>query len=333
MRIFVIHKNKTSMNTFGNLFKITLFGESHGKEIGIVVDGCPAGIPISDEDFIYDIERRKTGAYGTSQRIESDLPEITSGIYRGYTTGAPILIKFKNENVRDDDYQFDGFFRPGHADFSAYRKYNGYNNPMGGGQFSGRMTLPLVAAGCIAKKIIGSVNISAQLKAESHENIEKAIANNDSTGGIVECKVYNLPAGIGEPFFCGLESMLSMAIFSIPGVKAIEFGNGIASAKMFGSEYNDCIVSPDGHTSTNNCGGINGGISNGNEITFNAYIHPTPSIAKQQNTFNFNTMQIQELKIEGRHDTCFALRTPVIIEAMTAIVLADMTLISKSQKI
>lgn len=321
------------MNSFGNIFKITLFGESHGKEIGVVVDGCPAGIPLSEEDFTYDIERRKTGAYGTSPRTESDQPEITSGIYRGYSTGAPILIRFKNENICDDDYNFDGFFRPGHADFAAYRKYNGYNNPLGGGQFSGRMTLPLVAAGCIAKKIIGAISISAQLKSESLENIEKAIANNDSTGGIVECRIENIPAGIGEPFFCGLESMISMAIFSIPGAKAIEFGNGIASAKMFGSEYNDRIVSPDGHTATNNCGGINGGISNGNDITFNTYFHPTPSIAKVQNIFNFKTMQMQDLKIEGRHDTCFALRTPVIVEALTAIVIANMALISKSQKI
>lgn len=321
------------MNTFGNLFKITLFGESHGAEIGILIDGCPAGIPISAEDFTFDIERRKTGALGTSPRTESDIPEIASGIYRGYSTGAPILIRFRNENVRDDDYSFDGFFRPGHADYSAYRKYNGYNNPLGGGQFSGRMTLPLVAAGCIAKKIISGISISAQLKPECLNNVETALANNDSAGGIVECRVSNLQAGIGEPFFYGLESVISQAIFSIPGVKAIEFGNGIASAKMLGSEYNDCIVSADGHTATNNCGGINGGISNGNDITFCTYFHPTPSIGKPQETFNFNTMQVQELTVKGRHDACFALRTPVIVEAMTAIVLADMIMVAKSQRI
>lgn len=321
------------MNTFGNLFKITLYGESHGSEIGIVVDGCPAGIPLSAEDFTTDIERRRTGSYGTSPRTEKDIPEIASGIYRGHTTGTPIAIRFKNENICNNDYNFDGHFRPGHADFTAYRKYNGYNNPLGGGQFSGRMTLPLVAAGCIAKKIINGINISAQFKPEGLENIERAIANKDSAGGVVECRINNLQAGIGEPFFGGLESMISMAIFSIPGVKAIEFGNGIASAKMLGSEYNDCIVAPDGHTATNNCGGINGGISNGNEIFFSTYFHPTPSIAKPQDTFNFNTMQMQELNIEGRHDTCFALRTPVVIEAMTAIVLADMIMISKSQNL
>ena len=320
------------MNSFGNIFRITLYGESHGKEIGVVVDGCPAGIPLSENDLLPDIERRKTGKYATSTRAENDIPEIRSGIYRGYTTGAPIMIAFPNENFCDEDYQFDGFFRPGHADYAAYRKYNGYNNPLGGGQFSGRMTLPIVAAGCIAKKLIPSIEISAQILPECMANIEKAIANNDSAGGIVECRIRNLEAGIGEPFFDSLESLISHAIFSIPGVKAIEFGNGIASASMLGSEYNDCIVSPDGQTETNNCGGINGGISNGNEIVFRTYFHPTPSIPKAQKTFNFNTMQIEDLEINGRHDACFALRTPVIVEALTAIVVADLTLISKATR-
>lgn len=319
------------MNTFGNIFRITLYGESHGTEIGVVIDGCPAGIPLSENDLLPDIERRKTDGYAGSTRIEKDTPEIRSGIYRGHTTGAPILIAFRNENINDNDYQFDGFFRPGHADYAAYRKYNGYNNPLGGGQFSGRMTLPLVAAGCIAKKII-SAEISAQIMPKCLANVEKAIATNDSAGGIVECKIRNLEAGIGEPFFNSLESLLSHAIFSIPGVKAIEFGNGIAAASMLGSEYNDCIVSSDGHTATNNCGGINGGISNGNEIFFRTYFHPTPSISKAQKTFNFNTMQVEELEIHGRHDICYALRTPVIVEALAAIVVADLSLISKAAR-
>ena len=319
------------MNTFGNIFRITLYGESHGTEIGVVIDGCPAGILISENDLLPDIERRKTDGYAGSTRIEKDTPEIRSGIYRGHTTGAPIMIAFRNENINDDDYQFDGFFRPGHADYAAYRKYNGYNNPLGGGQFSGRMTLPLVAAGCIAKKII-SAEISAQIIPDCLSNVEKAIASGDSAGGIVECRIKNLEAGIGEPFFNSMESLLSHAIFSIPGVKAIEFGNGIAAASMLGSEYNDCIVSSDGHTSTNNCGGINGGISNGNEIVFRAYFHPTPSIPKAQKTFNFNTMQVEELEIHGRHDVCYALRTPVIVEALAAIVIADLSLISKATR-
>lgn len=321
------------MNSFGNIFRITLYGESHGKEIGVVVDGCHAGIPLAENDLLPDILRRKTGGYATSTRTESDIPEIRSGIYRGHTTGTPIIIIFKNENFCDEDYQFDGFFRPGHADYTAYRKYNGYNNPLGGGQFSGRMTLPLVAAGCIAKKIIPPTEISAHILPECLANIEKAIANNDSAGGIVECRIQNLEAGIGEPFFDSLESLISHAIFSIPGVKAIEFGNGIASASMLGSEYNDCIVSSDGKTATNNCGGINGGISNGNDVVFRTYFHPTPSIAKKQKTFNFNTMQVEDLEIHGRHDTCFALRTPVIVEALTAIALADLNLISKATKL
>ena len=268
------------MNSFGNIFRITLYGESHGKEIGVVVDGCPAGIPLSENDMLTDIERRKTGGYATSTRTESDIPEIRSGIYQGHTTGAPILVAFHNEDFNDEDYNFDGFFRPGHADYAAYKKYNGYNNPLGGGQFSGRMTLPLVAAGCIAKKLIPSIDISAQILPECMANVEKALENNDSAGGIVECRIRNLEAGIGEPLFDSLESLISHAIFSIPGVKAIEFGNGIASASMLGSEYNDCIVSSDGKTATNNCGGINGGISNGNEIVFRTYFHPTPSMFK-----------------------------------------------------
>ncbi len=321
------------MNSFGNIFRITLYGESHGKEIGVVVDGCPAGIPLSENDMLPDIERRKAGGYATSARTENDIPEIRSGIYRGHTTGAPIIIAFRNENFRDEDYQFDGIFRPGHADYAAYRKYNGYNNPLGGGQFSGRMTLPIVAAGCIAKKIIPTIEISAKILPECMANVEKALENNDSAGGIVECRIQNLDAGIGEPFFDSLESIISHAIFSIPGAKAIEFGNGITSASMFGSEYNDCIVSSDGKTATNNCGGINGGISNGNEIIFRTYFHPTPSIAKKQHTFNFDTKQMQDIEIQGRHDVCYALRTPVIVEALATIALADLTLISKATRL
>ncbi len=320
------------MNTLGNLFRITLYGESHGQEVGVIVDGCQAGIPISAEDFTVDIDRRKSGSYATTPRLESDIPEIRSGVYRGFSTGAPIAIAFRNENINDRDYEFDGFFRPGHADFSAYKKYNGYNNPLGGGMFSGRMTLPIVAAGCIAKKIIPHVNISANILSECLENIDRAMANNDSAGGIVECRINNLQVGIGEPFFESLESRISQAVFSIPGAKAIEFGNGIRSAKMFGSEYNDCIIDASGHTSTNNCGGINGGISNGNEIVFRTYFRPTASIAKPQETFNFNSMSIETLEIKGRHDCCYALRTPVIVEALTAVVIADLSLISKARK-
>lgn len=320
------------MNSFGNIFRITLYGESHGKEIGVVIDGCPAGIPLTENDLLPDIERRKTGGYASSTRTERDIPEIRSGIYRRHTTGAPIMIAFRNEDINDDDYKFDGFFRPGHADYAAHQKYNGFNNPLGGGQFSGRMTLPLVAAGCIAKKIVPQIEISAHIKPDCLANVEKAIANNDSAGGIVECRIRNLDAGIGEPFFNSLESLISHAIFSIPGAKAIEFGNGIASASMFGSEYNDCIVSSNGHTATNNCGGINGGISNGNEIVFRAYFHPTPSISKAQKTFNFNTMQVEDFEIHGRHDVCFALRTPVIVEALAAIVIADLSLMTKATR-
>ena len=317
------------MNTFGNCFRITLYGESHGKEIGIVIDGCPAGIPFSSEDIMPDVKRRSTGGYGSSGRTECDIPEIRSGVYNGHTTGTPILITFTNDDIRNEDYNFDGFFRPGHADYAAYKKYNGNNNPLGGGQFSGRMTLPIVAAGCIAKKIIPNISISATINPECLANTQKAMPD-DSAGGIIECRITRIQAGIGEPFFDSLESLIAHAMFSIPGAKAIEFGNGIASANMLGSQYNDCIIDSCGHTATNNCGGINGGISNGNEIFFTTYFHPTPSIAKKQQTFNFNAMQMQDFEIHGRHDVCFALRTPVIVEALTAIVITDLTLISKT---
>ena len=319
------------MNTFGNIFRITLYGESHGTEIGIVIDGCPAGIPLSVDEMMPWIERRRTGRFGGSSRTESDIPEIRSGLYNGHTTGTPILIAFKNENIRNDDYKFDGFFRPGHADYTAHIKYNGFNNPLGSGQFSGRMTLPLVAAGYVAKKIIPDVEISASFLPECLKNVEKAMPD-DSAGGIVECRILNINAGIGEPFFNSIESMISHAMFSIPGAKAIEFGNGIASASMIGSEYNDCYINEHGHTATNNCGGINGGISNGNEIVFRTYFHPTPSIAKKQHTFNFDTKQMQDFEIHGRHDVCYALRTPVIVEALTAIVITDLTLASRQWK-
>lgn len=315
------------MNTFGNLFRITLYGESHGPEIGVIVDGCPSGISILQSDFVNDINRRRPSQNGTTTRTEDDTPIINSGIYKNFTTGSPINISFRNSNFCDEDYQFDGFYRPSHADFVANVKFKGYNNPLGGGMFSGRLTLPIVAAGCIAKKIISEVAISASLVSPTSDEILAAQQAGDSLGGIVKCSVRNLQVGIGEPFFMGLESCLAQAIFSIPGVKALDFGNGIASARMRGSEYNDPIIDKSGKTLTNNSGGINGGISNGNEVVFTTYFHPTPSIAKTQQVYNFAKQKVEDFNIKGRHDTCFALRTPVIIEAMTAIVLADLKLI------
>lgn len=320
------------MNSFGSVFKVQLFGESHGKTVGVVIDGCPPGIEISEEDFAKDLARRKSGDLGTSVRIESDVPKILSGIFNGFSTGAPIAIIFKNENIQSETYAV--FFehpRPGHADFVAMKKYRGFADLRGGGHFSGRMTLPLTAAGVVAKKIIADIKISAALveaggSRDIIKAVQQAIAAGDSIGGIVECRAANVPIGIGEPFFDSLESQISRIIFAIPGVKAIEFGAGFEAAQMKGSEHNDLILNENGETSTNHSGGINGGVSNGNELFFRVAVKPTPSIALPQETFNMKSKKIETLQIKGRHDACFALRIPPVVEAATAIALADLAL-------
>jgi len=323
------------MNSFGRIFRISIYGESHGPEVGVVIDGCPPGISIQESDFKDDIIRRAPGKAGTTTRIESDKPRFKSGIYKGYTSGSPLAISFLNENTISKDYAFEGFHRPGHADFTASAKYKGFNNPAGSGHFSGRLTLPLVAAGVIAKKIIPEININAELiKAGGSENIEsainKALEDNDSIGGVVLCKVNGLKAGYGEPFFDSVESIISHAAFSIPGLKAIEFGNGIEAANTKGSEFNDTFISQSGKTKTNNSGGINGGITNSNELYFKLYFKPSSSIRKSQKTMNFKTGFIEEFSISGRHDACYAQRVPVVVEAITAIVLADLVLIANT---
>ncbi len=317
------------MNSFGRIFKISIYGESHGNQVGVLIDGCPAGLAISEDDFTEDLLRRKSGAKGTTLRIEDDKPILLSGIFNGYTTGAPILISFQNKNTKSEDYNdLFSFPRPGHADFTAKMKYGGFNDYRGGGHFSGRLTLGLVAAGVIAKKLINSVSIKAKLvEAGGEKDIDSAIKNEDSIGGIVECIAENISVGLGEPFFDSFESVLSHAVFSIPAIKGIEFGSGFQTAKMFGSEHNDQLIDATGKTVTNFAGGINGGITNGNPLVFRVVVKPTPSISKTQNTFNFKTDKQEELKIKGRHDVCIALRVPVVIEAVTAIVLTDLMLL------
>ena len=324
------------MNSFGRNFRISIFGESHGPEVGVIIDGCPPGIPLSWEDFETDLARRKSGAKGTTPRKESDTPRLISGIYQGHTTGAPLTILFENSDTRSGDYaDFADIPRPGHTDFTAHRKYSGFNDPRGGGHFSGRITIGLVAAGVIARKIIAPVEVKARLaEVGGEQDIEhavgKAIASNDSIGGIVECKVNNMPMGFGEPFFDSLESLISHMVFSIPGIKGIEFGTGFDSARMRGSEHNDSFISVDGRTKTNHAGGINGGISNGNPLVFRIAVKPTSSISKEQKTINMTTGKMVDLEIKGRHDVCIALRIPVIIEAATAIVLADLFLLNQT---
>ena len=340
------------MNTFGNRFRVSIFGESHGPRIGVTVDGVLPGIPLSEEDFATDLARRKAGALGTTPRVEDDFPQLVSGIYEGHTTGAPITILFRNENTRSEDYEgFREHPRPGHADFTANLKYGGFNDPRGGGHFSGRITLGVVAAGVIAKKMLYFAKVHAQMvelgglqeAARWPEALKAAEAEGDSLGGVVECTVDGLPVGLGEPFWDSVESMVSHAVFSIPGVRGIEFGDGFAASRMKGSEHNDPFPEhkccgghheeghechchdgehEEGHEChchkrpqppvTNHAGGVNGGITNGNPLVFRVAFKPTASIAKAG--------------IPGRHDVCFALRTPVIVEAMAAIVLADLAL-------
>jgi len=320
------------MNNFGRNFRISIFGESHGPKIGLVIDGTPSGIPLSGEDFVSDLSRRRSGKPGTTPRLEGDLPEIVSGVYNGYTTGAPICILFSNDNTRSADYiELADKPRPGHADFVSMLKRGGYVDPRGGGHHSGRITLTMVTAGVIAKKILGNISIEAKLirvggKESWDDLLEKTREEGDSLGGIVECTAKNMPVGRGEPFFDSLESLLSHAIFSIPGIRGIEFGDGFAASAMKGSDHNDPIIDSNGKTSKNGAGGINGGISNGNDLLFRVAVKPTSSISKSQQTFNFSTGKVEELQIAGRHDTCFALRVPVVVEAATAIVLADLIL-------
>ncbi len=323
------------MNTFGKLFRVSIFGESHGPGVGVIVDGVPAGLPLTFADFSEDLGRRRAGAKGTTPRKEADLPKLTNGVFNDFTTGAPLSIQFENTNTRSKDYaKLREMPRPGHADFVASKKFGGFEDYRGGGHFSARITLGLVGAGVIAKKMISPIEISAKLieaggNLNVEEAIDKAVEEQDSIGGIIECKAKNIPIGLGEPFFDSIESVLSHMMFSIPAVKGIEFGSGFAAAKMKGSQHNDNILSMDGKTETNHAGGINGGISNGNELVFRIAIKPTSSISLDQKTLNVKSGKLETLKVEGRHDLCVALRAPVIVEAATAIVLADFMLQSQ----
>ena len=317
---------------------MTIYGESHGSGVGLVLDGCPAGLPLKVEDFETDIERRKGGIQkGTTPRQESDFPILKTGIFKDRTTGAPITIFFENNNTRSGDYEkLRAIPRPGHADFVAHEKFGGFEDYRGGGHFSGRLTVALVAAGVIAKKLLMFVH--TEMRAEIKEiagmtdleaGLQKAIDAKDSVGGIVECRVQNLPASLGEPFFDSVESLISHAVFSIPAVRAIEFGTGFAAARMFGSEHNDAIADKTGRTITNHAGGVVGGISNGNELVFRIAIKPTSSTPKEQETYNRETGVREMFSVKGRHDLCIALRVPVVLEAVTALVLADLLLLEQ----
>ena len=299
------------------------------------MDGVPAGMPLVPEDFRADLERRRPGAKGTTLRREDDLGLLKSGVFQDRSTGAPLIVQFENKDTDSSAYDNIRYNpRPGHADFTTFHKFGGFNDHRGSGHFSGRITLGLVAAGVVAKKILEGVSIEAKLVEAGgsdriEENIEKAMEENDSIGGIIECRVNGLPVGLGEPFFDKTDAMLGHAIFAVPGIRGLEFGAGFAAAKMRGSECNDPILDGSGKTATNNSGGLNGGITNGNELFFRVAVKPTSSISREQTTINLQNGEQTTLMVEGRHDACFALRLPVVIEAVTAIVLADLMLLEQ----
>lgn len=321
------------MNSFGRQWRVSVFGESHGPCVGVCIDGVPAHLPLCEDDFASDILRRAPLEEGTTARREKDIPRIESGLMDGFTTGEQLKIVFDNEDVRSEDYdQFKAIPRPGHADWAARQKWGDKVDLRGGGQFSGRMTLPIVAAGVVAKKCLPGISFNAELiqmggspdKTQWPSLIKAAAADGDSLGGIVECRVSGLRPGLGEPFWDSLESLLSHAVFSIPGVRAVEFGDGFAAASMRGSQHNDPL-GPEGPLK-NGSGGVNGGLSTGAPIVFRVAFKPTSSISRGQRTWNFEKGCEDTLFVTGRHDICFARRTPVIVEAMAAIVLADISI-------
>lgn len=325
------------MNSFGRLFNIQIFGESHGSFLGVIVNGVKPGIPLNEKDFENDLNRRKTGKLGTSPRLEKDKILIESGVFNGYTTGAPILIRFLNENVNDKDYEnLKNHPRPSHADFTSFEKYHGFNDYRGGGMFSGRLTLGIVSAGVIAKKMLPDIqyetkiiNLNGSTNPNEFDTILSDI-DNDSVGGIVSLKALNVPKSLGEPYFDSLESTISHILFSIGGVKGVEFGIGFEGVSLKGSEFNDLIIDNNGKTKTNHNGGINGGISNGNPIEIKVFVKPTPSISKIQETYDFSLNEIKPLSIKGRHDKAIILRETVVLENALAIALIDAYLVNKA---
>lgn len=351
-------------NTFGNKVSVTIFGESHGGAVGAVLDGLAPGIRVSEEYIAEKLSlRRPVGMISTS-RVEPDHFQIVSGVFNGTTTGTPICIMIPNENVRSRDYEKTrALARPGHADFTAHRKYQGYEDYRGGGHFSGRLTAALVAAGAIAmsaledKGVLIGTHISKcagirdrgfnfpdpeddlrrlsrrsfavldeKAAAQMRGAIERAAAEGDSVGGVLETAVTGLPAGIGDPWFDSVEGVLSHALFSIPAVKGVEFGDGFALADMRGSEANDPFAVRDGKiiTTTNHNGGINGGISNGMPIVFRCAVKPTPSIGKEQKTVNMFSKTEDRIVISGRHDPAIVHRARIVVDCVTALVLCDL---------
>lgn len=323
------------MNTVGKIFRVSIFGESHGPSVGVIIDGCPAGLSFWREELMADLSRRKGLLPGTTTRRESDEPEVISGILNNFTTGAPLVLCTRNSDFRPGDYeQFTSIPRPGHADFTAGYKYKGFSDMRGGGHFSGRLTWGIVAAGYFARKILSPAIITASLVEAGGEKdaaaaIDRAMETNDTVGGVVECVVKNIPKGLGEPGFMSVEAALGLIAFGIPAVNGVEFGAGFASSRSYGSLHNDPFVDARGKTSTNNAGGINGGITNGNDLIMRVSVKPAASTGVPQKTFDTSTGEMTELEITGRHDACIARRIPVILESAVAIGLADLLMIDR----
>ncbi len=348
-------------NNFGKLFTITSFGESHGRCVGVIIDGCPAGLPITEDDIQREVDKRKPGvSVAATGRIEEDRVEIFSGIFNGITTGAPVCLLIWNKDVDSSEYEKMRFTpRPGHADYTAFMKYGGFNDFRGGGRFSGRITAAFVMAGALAKKLLGLVDIEVlahtveiggikaepkgfdEIKENVDQNpvkcadlkaaedmagiIEKAKEEGDSVGGIIEGVALNVPVGLGEPVFDTLDGDLAKALFAIPAVKGIEFGSGFSAARKRGSENNDPFTIKDNKivTITNNAGGILGGLSNGMPIVVRVAVKPTSSIAKSQETVDMKSMESVNLMVKGRHDACIVPRAVVVVESMMAVTLCD----------
>lgn len=354
-------------NSIGQRLVLTSFGESHGKSIGAVLDGCPAGLEIEEKDIQKMLDYRKPGtSLISTQRKEQDKVEIISGVFRGFTTGAPITMIIWNSDQKSKDYEnLKTKLRPGHSDYPAMVKYNHFNDYRGGGRFSGRLTATHVMGGAIARKLltvalrietnsftsqIGKIKMKKEFynkmaksiysnevrcpdpltAKKMRESILNARKNGDSLGGIIESITTNVPVGLGEPIFSSLESDLSKALFSIPSVKGVEFGSGFAGSELNGSENNDLYTIKKGKvvTKTNNSGGILGGISNGMPITIRIAFKPASSIAKKQSTVDIKTKKISTLQVQGRHDPCVVPRAPPVVDSLVALTLADHALIS-----
>ena len=324
------------MNAYGDRFRFTIWGQSHGPAIGVTMEGLPAGFAIDFEALQRFLDRRAPGQAGSTPRKEADRPEFVSGLVDGVTCGGPVTAMIRNENTRSGDYDNLKYTpRPGHADYTAWIKYGEARDAAGGGQFSGRLTAPLCIAGGICLQLLApmGITVSARLVRVGGETdpekfmdaIEAARAEGDSVGGVVECAVSGVPAGVGEPMFDGLENRIAGAVFGIPGVKGLEFGSGFAGTGLRGSQNNDPFYVEDGavRTRTNNAGGILGGISTGMPIVFRAAFKPTPSIAKPQQSVDLRTMTETTLAVRGRHDPCIALRAVPVVEAAAAVAVYD----------